>query len=127
MSDFSDYAAGLEVNNPDKLDRLTTFFRLILIILNRRSRPLEPADLVLRLSVGDRPLSAVQPEVIRSASRMLFGRLGDPRGVAGVLGPVAVPGGRLAALGIHVTGMPHQGDAIFNRADHGAQVATDAF
>jgi hypothetical protein len=32
MSDSSDYAARLKVDYPDKLDRMTTFFRLILII-----------------------------------------------------------------------------------------------
>lgn len=32
MANSSDYAARLEVDYPDKLDRLTTFFRLILII-----------------------------------------------------------------------------------------------
>ena len=32
MAEYTDYAARLEIDYPEKLDRLTTFFRLLWII-----------------------------------------------------------------------------------------------
>lgn len=43
MADYNEYAARLEIDYPDKLDRLTTFFRLIWII---------PIAIILGLILG---------------------------------------------------------------------------